>query len=175
MWDLVIKGDDKMTLKSLRTNDCIDEIINKYSSMIYRIALTHTRSSCDADDIFQEVFFRYFKSNATFNSEEHRKAWLINVTLKCCKKLWSCSWNKKTMPLDNELSVEMSFEESNVYNALLELPTKYRTVIFLFYFEEMSIEEIHQTLGIKHSTIRTQLTRGRTMLREKLKGEYFYE
>lgn len=164
-----------MTLKSLRTDDCIEEIINKYSSMVYRIALTQVRSNSDADDIFQEVFFRYFKTKTTFNNEEHQKAWLINVTLKCCKKFWSSSWKKKTIPLDNELSVEMSLEESTVYYAILELPIKYRTVIFLFYFEDMSVDEIHQTLGIKHSTIRTQLTRGRTLLKEKLKGEYFYE
>lgn len=164
-----------MEIQSLRTDDCIDTVIGKYSAMVYRIALTHVRSNTDADDVFQEVFLRYFQKNLEFNNEEHRKAWLINVTIKCCKKFWSSSWINKTLPLENEIAVDMPLEESSVYYALLELPIKYRIVLQLFYFEDMSIEEIHQTLGIKHSTIRTQLTRGRTILREKLKGDYFYE
>lgn len=157
------------------TEDERDKVFDRYSAMVYRIALTQTRSASDAEDIFQEVFLRFFQKERTFQGEEHKKAWLINVTLKCCKKLRSSSWFRKTVPLKDTLSAEMPAKESAVYDAVLELPEKYRKVIQLFYFEEMSVDEIHQVLGVKPSTIRTQLTRGRTMLRERLKGEYFYE
>lgn len=79
------------------------------------------------------------------------------------------------MELEDSLFVEMPAEESSVYYALLNLPEKYRRVLYLFYFEDMSIDQIHHATGIKHSTIRTQLTRGRALIKEKLKGEYFYE
>lgn len=164
-----------MKIHSSCTDDYKNEVIDKYSAMIYRIALTQVRSVSDADDIFQEVFLRYLQKERSFQNEEHKKAWLINVTFKCCKKFWSSSWFRRIVPLDDALIIEMPAEESSVYYAILELPEKYRKVIQLFYFEDMSIDEIHQVIGTKHSTIRTQLTRGRAMLKEKLKGEYFYE
>lgn len=163
-----------MKIRTHCTEDERDEVFNRYAAMVYRIALTQTRSASDAEDIFQEVFLRYFQKERTFQNGEHKKAWLINVTLKCCKKFRSSSWFRKTVPLKDTLSIEMPAEESAIYDAILELPEKYRRVIQLFYFEEMSVDEIHQALGAKPSTIRTQLTRGRAMLREKLRGEYFY-
>lgn len=164
-----------MQIKTSYTDDGENEVIDKYSAMVYRIALTQVRSVSDAEDVFQEVFLRYFQKERVFQNEEHKKAWLINVTLKCCKKLWSSSWFRRTVSLKDTLSIEMPTEESEVYNAIVELPQKYRKVIHLFYFEDMSIDEIHQLIGMKHSTIRTQLTRGRAMLRERLKGEYCHE
>ena len=156
-----------MSIQPLRA----EEVIDKYSAMVYRIALTQVRSVPDAEDVFQEVFLRYVQKNPVFQSEEHRKAWLINVTLKCCKKFWSGNWFRKTAELSESIPAEMPAEEGNVYAALLDLPEKYRQVLHLFYFEDMSIDQIHLATRLKHSTIRTQLTRGRALLRKKLKGD----
>ncbi|MDF2675670.1 MAG: polymerase sigma factor, sigma-70 family [Clostridiales bacterium] len=163
-----------MDKQSLRTDDCVDAVIEKYSTMIYRIALSNLKSRHDADDIFQEVFLRYFKNNMKFNNEDHIKAWFIRVTINCCKKYWSSSWVRKTEPLDDTLVFEMP-EENLIHATLLELPAKYRSVLQLFYFEEMSVDEISKILKIKPATIRMQLTRGRLMIRDKLKGDYFDE
>lgn len=163
-----------MKIQSLRTDDCIDEVIEKYSTMVYRLAFNLMKSKHDADDIFQEVFLRYIRKKIEFENEEHRKAWLIRVTVNCSKKFWSSSWFKKTVPLEDTITFEMP-EENNLHYALLKLPSKYRTVIHLFYYEALSVEEISKILNRKPSTVRMQLTRGRAMLKENLKGEYFYE
>ena len=68
-----------MNRKSLRTDDDIDNVLSKYADMVYKIALSQTRSSANAEDIFQEVFLRYVQADTKFESEEHRKAWLIRV------------------------------------------------------------------------------------------------
>lgn len=160
-------------------NNSIDEIITRYTKMVYGIAMTHVNNPADADDIYQEVFLAYFRKERSFNDEEHQKAWLIKTTLNWCKKMTGSSWRKKTRPLEEELldqTFQFASEEENlVYQALCELPEKYRMVLYLFYFEEFTIDEMSKVLKIRAGTIRMQLTRGRDMMRSKLKGEYFYE
>lgn len=169
-----------MNTQSLHVDGSIEEIIDMYTKMVYGIALSHTNIKADADDIFQDVFLTYFQKKPLFNDEEHRKAWLIRTTLNFCKKTTLSSWRKKTIYIDETQSENQTFEftskeENLVYTTLRELPQKYRIVLYLFYFEELSIKEISVSLGIKEGTIRMQLTRGREIMREKLKGDYFYE
>lgn len=163
-----------MKIQSLRTNDCIDEVIEKYSKTVYRLAFAQVKSKHDADDVFQEVFLRYIRKNIEFDSEEHRKAWLIRVTINCSKKFWSSAWFKKTVILEDTIAFTMP-QENDLHYALVELPSKYRMVLHLFYYESLRTDEISKILKVKPSTVRMQLTRGRTMLKEKLKGDYFYE
>ena len=159
-----------MAIQSLRTDDCIGEVIEKYSNMVYRLALAQMKTKHDAEDVYQEVFIRYISKPRTFESEEHRKAWLIRVTINLCKSLCS-AWFRKSEPLD-ETMVFNTKEESDLYEYLILLPKKYRSVIHLFYNEELSINEISGILNAKESTVRTWLTRARSILREKLGGGF---
>lgn len=154
------------------TNDSVDEILKKYSNMVYRIAFSRTKSKYDADDILQEVFMKYIKYNIDYTNEEHRKAWLIRVTINTSKTLLTSSWFKKTVSMPDNLTTQMG-EKSEVYYAVLTLPKKYRTVIHLFYYEGLSINEISSLLDTKESTIKSQLHRGRNLLKDILKGEDF--
>ena len=86
------------------------EIVEKYSNMVYRLAYFYTNSKYDADDIYQDVFLKYLQNKKQFENEEHKKAWLIRVTINCCKKLWLSSWKRKIIPLDDEIKF---FEERN--------------------------------------------------------------
>ena len=159
-----------MAFQSLRSDDCIDEVIDKYANMVYRLALAQMKTKHDAEDVFQEVFLRYISKTRTFESEEHRKAWLIRVTINQSKSLWS-AWFRKTGPLDDAMVFETK-EENDLYEYLTLLPQKYRSVIHFFYYEELSVKEISETLNAKESTIRTWLTRARSILKEKLKGGF---
>lgn len=147
------------------------DYIEKYFNMVYKLALSQTKSKADADDVCQEVFLRYIRAERPFEGDEHVKAWLIRVTLNCSKSLFASSWFKKTVPIDEEIPFEMK-EHGEVYYKVLELPPKYRAVIHLFYYEELSVAEISKYLNIKEATIKSQLHRGREMLKETLKGGY---
>lgn len=160
-----------MVEQSFRMDDCFENVVKKYSDMVYRLAFSRIRNKSDADDIYQEVFLRYLKNKKQFKSEEHRKAWLIRVTINCSKNQWAFSWMKKTMPLDENIVFETE-EENNLQDELNKLPMKYRAVIHLFYYEDLSIEEISVVLNRKSSTIRTQLTRARYKLKDILKEDY---
>ena len=150
------------------------QIVEKYFDMIYKLALSQTKNREYADDVVQEVFLRYIKNDTDFQSEEHIKAWLIRVTLNCSKSVFTTSWHKKTVPLSEreDMPVFDTTEKSDVYYAVAELPQKYRAVIHLFYYEDMSVEQVSKYLGANPSTVKSQLSRGRKMLGEKLKGGY---
>ena len=146
------------------------EIIEKYFNMIYHLAASQVKNRTHADDIVQDVFLKYIQNQKSFESEEHIKAWLIRVTINCSKSLFTSSWFKKTTPLEDEEFVFDMEEKSDVFYAVSELPLKYKSVIHLFYYEDMSIAEISAALKIKEATIKSQLSRGRELLRNKLKG-----
>lgn len=157
-------------------NESIETIIQRYKGTIYSVALSYTKNRDDADDIFQEVFLIYFRTKPEFNDEEHRKAWLIRTTINCAKRVVDSTYRKRTVPLDEMEEGSFQFEtkeENAVYVALQALPEKYRIVLHLFYFEDLSIDQISRTLNLKVSTVKVQLMRGREMMKEKLKEEAY--
>ncbi|MBQ2957026.1 MAG: sigma-70 family RNA polymerase sigma factor [Clostridia bacterium] len=165
-----------MQNRSLRADDWAAEALRKYSDMVYRLAYAQVRNRTDADDIFQEVFIRLVKSSPEFESDEHMKAWLIRVTVNCSKTMWLSSWKKRMVFWEDKDLNRIPAEEAPAGNEALEealdsLPVKMRRVIHLFYYEEMSVDEIAEALSEKPSTIRSQLTRARKLLRKKLIGE----
>ena len=85
---------------SLRIDESIDEVVERYADMVYRLACAQTGRRDSADDVFQEVFLRLVRRNPTFASEEHRKAWLLRVTLNCCKKLGASAWRRHVVPVE---------------------------------------------------------------------------
>ena len=157
-----------MAIQSLRTNDCVDEVIDKYANMVYRLALAHMKNKHDAEDVFKEVFLRYISKPRTFESEEHRKAWLIRVTINRSRSIWA-AWFRKTEPLGDSLVTETK-AENDLSEYLALLPQKYRSVIHLFYYEELNVKQISEILNAKESTVRTWLTRARSILGDKLRG-----
>lgn len=154
-----------------------EEALYQYSDMVYRLALLQMKNKSDAEDIFQEVFLRLVQHQDKISDEEHLKAWLIRVTLNCCKKQFDSAWRRKMVSMEEqkETGYEAEYEENVVYKEVQNLPEKYRTVIHLFYFEEYSVKEIGKITGQKESAVKTQLSRARGILKEKLKGEFGYE
>ena len=73
-----------MVIHSLCTDECVDEVISEYLNMVFRLALAHMKNKHDAEDVTQEVFLRYISKSRVFESEGHRRNWLIRVTLNRC-------------------------------------------------------------------------------------------
>ncbi len=83
-----------------RHNELPDEIVQTYADMVYKLALSQTRNPDKAQDVFQEVFLRYIRNQKPFEGEEHRKAWLIRVTVNCCRNAFGF-WETHTVALDD--------------------------------------------------------------------------
>ena len=112
----------------------IENVIEKYSDMVYRIALTRCGTIENAEDIYQDVFIKFSEKMPIFESEEHEKAWFIRITLNLSKNLKLSAWNKKVINLDESIEFETK-EESDVFSIVCELPTNYKTVIYLIHKE----------------------------------------
>ena len=145
-----------------------ESAVEQYGTMVYRLAYAQLRSRHDADDVFQEVFLRYHRAAPPFESEEYRKAWLLRVTANCANSLAASPWRKGSVPLEDVYAYSDQ-EESGLDAALAQLPSKYRSVIHLYYYEGYSTEEIARILGRRASTVRAQLTRARQTLARLLK------
>lgn len=145
--------------------------VERWGDLVWRLALARTANVSDAEDVFQEVFLRYFRHEDRFGTDEHRKAWLIRCTVNRAKSLLASPWRRRTVPLETAAQVGVEDEYREVYSAVLSLPAKYRTVIHLFYFEGLSVAEIAAALGCAEGTVKSQLSRGRALLREALKEE----
>ena len=146
-----------------------------YSDSLYHLAMAKTKTKEIAEDIVQDTFIKLFQSEKEFESKEHIKAWLIRVTINACNKYYKSSWYTKTVAYEEQAGeVSMMEEKSEVYYAILELPDKYREVLHLYYYEELSVKEIASIMNMKAVSIETRIHRARALLKKKLKGEYEY-
>lgn len=183
----MFKGNKGITDMEQLTKDkaVLQQKIELYADMLYKLAFSQMKNQQDAEDVVQEVLYQYIKSHKTFESEEHEKAWLIRVALNACRKIWRSAWYKHTVPFSlpqeaagkEAMDEELIFKEDEaaLLKAVMDLPRKYREVIHLFYFENMSIKAICEVTGRKTNTITSQLTRGRELLQKTLKESYQYE
>lgn len=146
-----------------------EEIVRQYADMVYKIAFNYARNKTDADDIFSETFLKFFKKSRNFENEEHRKAYLIRMTINCAKTFFSK--NRRNVQLEERLaeSYDQTFRANEVLEKVMELPEKYRVVIHLFYYEDYSISQISKVLDLNENTVKTHLMRGKQKLKPMLK------
>ena len=150
--------------------DSPEAVIRRYSDMVYRLAFARTGNRSDAEDLYQEVFLRYLTKAPAFTSEGHRKAWLLRVAVNCANRFHTAPWRKRTEPLSEALSVPAP-EGDDLWEELRRLPEKDRTVLHLYYYEDMTTEEIAQMLDRNPATVRSQLLRARAKLKKLLVEE----
>ena len=149
-----------------------EQIVRTYADMVYRIACRYVKNSIDADDVFSEVFLAYFKKERTFDSEEHRKAWLIRVTINCAKDLLGQS--AQTQQINEEILADQTTRDTDTYmdlhEAIERLRPEYREVIKLYYLDDLPVKQIAQILSVNENTIKTRLSRAREALKSMLEA-----
>ena len=154
-----------------KLNASAEELIEKYADTVYRVAYARLQNRADAQDAMQEVFLRYIRSNKKFESGEHVKAWLLKTAVNYVKTTAGSAY-RKDLPLDDNNAVFIG-EKSEVYYAVRQLSDVKRTVVHLFYYEDLPIKEISELLKMNESTVKSHLQRAREQLKELLlKGEY---
>lgn len=163
------------TDETMRSEQEVNDAIDRYADTVRRICLLHLKNYDDTEDIFQTVFLKYMLYNGTFCDDKHEKAWFIRVTINACKDLLKSFYRKHAVALDETYYIEnISYSgKSEVLDAVLSLPEKYRNAVYLHYYEGYTAAEISKMTGKKENTVYTLLSRARSLLKDKLGGEDF--
>ena len=160
-----MKGKLEFASVSLRT------LYRDYMPSVYRMAYSYLQNHPDSEDVVQECFLRLAQSGKHFEDTRQVQAWLIITAANLSKDLLRRA-HRKDLPLDAAEDRPAPREEhKELRRAVLELPDKYRTVIYLYYFEGYSVQELAKLLHRPESTVKTWLRRARELLREKIERE----
>ncbi len=144
--------------------------VRHYQNTVYRAALHALGNTQEADDAVQEVFLRLFRCEKAFDGEEHLRRWLLRVTVNYCRDVLKSPWRRRRVSMAElpETPVFDRPEQQTLYREVMALPERDRTVLNLFYYEEFSVREIGELLGLETSTVTTRLARARRRLKERL-------
>lgn len=143
-----------------------DICYTRYADMVYRIAYLITRNTADAEDVVQDTFFRCLQTEKPFVSEEHRKAWLIRTAQNAAKDRLRLAFRRFSTALTEDAAVpEEDTQQTELRDAILKLPAKYKLPLYLHYYEGYNTAEIAGILHIKESTVRSQMKRARDKLK----------
>lgn len=148
-----------------------EKLYRRHVDTVYRLCYMYLRNAADAEDAVQSVFLKLLGRGISFSDREHAKAWLIVATRNHCKDILKSWWRTRRVRLDALPDpIERANRETatDVLDKLLALPEKYKTVLYLYYYEDYAVKEIAAMLERKESTVQTQLATGRKRLKYDL-------
>lgn len=150
----------------------LEQAIRQFHTTIYRIAYSYVGNAADAEDICQDAFLRLYRTDEVFADDENCKAWLIRVTINLSKNLLRAPWRTRSTSLEEQLTVAAPASLTDSLLIMLSsLPSKYRLVLYLYYYEGYAAKEIGQMMHKPTSTVTTWLARGRAKLKAILEQE----
>lgn len=178
-------GVDELTVEAFEIEDkelLIDEIMNKYGQEVLQLVYSYVNNKEVAEDLTQDIFVKCYKSLHTYKGNSNLKTWLWRIAINHCKDYLKSWYNKKIIVTEDDFtymesqkeSVEQTViqnaEDRELASAVMNLPIKYREVIYLFYYEELSIKEIAIVIDVKENTIKTRLKKAKELLKKGLEG-----
>lgn len=152
-----------------------EDILKNYGGSILRLAYTYLHNMSDAEEILQETLIRFLKTAPVLENGEHEKAWMLRVAANLSKNRIEYNRLRSTDELEESLIAEDREDLSFVWEAVRDLPDKFREVIHLYYYEGYKTAQIARILRRKEATVRSDLRRGREKLREILREVYDFE
>ena len=159
----------------MRSETEINRAVDEYADMVRRLCMLHLKNYADTEDIFQTVFLKYALSSIEFENKEHEKAWLIRVTINACKDLLKSFFRRNTVSIHQliEQPAPQDQDYTDVLEAVLSLPKKYKDAVYLYYYEGYTAPQISKILGKNVNTIYTLLNRSKKILKAQLGGSEY--
>ena len=149
-------------------------LFERYRQNVYAAAFSVCRNAADAEDVLQDTFLQYHKTNKDYKDEQHIRAWLLRVAMNRATDVYRKRKRRQEAPLDDyaETLAFPSPAASTLFDTVMALPETYRSVIHLFYYEDYTVAEIAKLLHLSQSNVKTRLSRGRNLLKETLKEDW---
>jgi len=156
-----------------RRDQTIERLITQDQTSLLRLCYVQLQDQALAEDAVQETFLKAYKGFDSFRGDSSEKTWLTRIAVNTCRDFQRGGWFKHTdrrvtpdmLPVG---TVQPDTEDLDLSLAVMKLPRKMREAILLYYYQDMSTEEIAKTLGIAQSSVSNRLRRGREKLRKML-------
>ena len=158
-------------------NQFFVDLVNEYQGMLLHMCYVYLRDQDMAKDAVQETFLKAYRGLNTFRGESNVKTWLIQIAINTCKSMQRSAWlrhhDRRITPEDIPQTVLITQEEDmDVMCDIMQLPSKLKEVIMLYYWQDMNVSEIAQSLGIAQSTVSRRLKHARDKLHDVLDRRY---
>lgn len=162
--------------------ELLDYLMRRFAGKVVKLAYYHVRDRHQAEDICQEVFYRVYKSLHRFRRDSSYFTWIYRITVNLCRDYIASAYFRRMLPWgsrDAEIFAKRderlfeAVEGGEIFQKVMDLPVKYRTVMAMYYFEDMTTPQIADVLKIREETVRARLSRGRKLLKEVLAKEEF--
>ncbi len=155
-----------MALSAVRpTDDEITDVVNTYSSMLFKLCFSMLGSYADAEDAVSDTIIRYINKCPSFKDDNHQKAWLLKTASNVCKDKLRFRIRHNHVNIDDICEMCNDKQSTDIIECLLKIPEKYRCVIYLFYIEGYKTDEIAKILDVSPSAVRKRLQYGRKLLK----------
>ena len=152
--------------------------INKYEASMYSLAFSIMRNQDDASEVLSEAVCRAYSGYGLLKNEAAFKEWILqivhNTAVEMIRKNSRLTYTDEPELPEEKTSVDAETKMA-LRDAVFSLDEPYRTVLTLFYYENLSVRVISRITGDSESAVRQQLSRGRKMLRAVLREDFLYE
>ncbi len=166
-----VQGPDRLP----EENEAFERLAERYQTMLLRYCYLYLRDQEMARDAVQDTFFKAYRGWRSFRGESDEKTWLMKIALRACHDIRKSAWfrhvDRRVTPEDlPPASAPFTAEEESLIVQVMQLPPKLREAVLLYYYQNMNVNEIAETLGISHSSVSERLGRARKRLRAVLEG-----
>lgn len=156
-------------------NQTFERLVNQYQTSLLRTCYLYLRDQAQAEDAAQETFFKAYRNLSAFRGESSEKTWLMKIAINTCHDMRKSSWfrhvdRRVTPEMLPEANVPFEEYEEDLMVDVMNLPSKLREVVLLYYYQNMDTNEIAETIGITRSSVSGRLQRARKKLRDILEG-----
>lgn len=157
----------------------LEFVVDQYGEEIKRLIYSYVKDYSIIDDITQDTFLNFYNQFHTFQYKSEIKTWLFRIAINKCKDYLRSTKYKSHLILDyfnnnknepEQHAIQKQRSDALIYE-VMRLPIKYREIIILFYYKDLSISEISSLIDLNENTIKTRLTRARQKLKKKLNEE----
>lgn len=180
-----VEMEEVISISGLSRNQLIEELMTDYGQEVLQLVYTYVHDVALAEDITQEIFIKCYKALSTYQGNASLRTWLWRIAINHSKDYLK-SWYKKNVDVTetNVLAqtletgdlleqVVKKSEDEALFDLVMALPIKYRELIYFYYFEEYSVQEIACLLSLNKNTVKTRLRKARSLLQKTLGGNPF--
>ena len=156
----------------------LEQLINAYGDSILRMCFLYLKDYQLAEDATQETFIKALKNYGNFRYESSEKTWIVRIAINCCKNIMRTHWFQVQKNTVGEILEERSenptenwVEKRTISDAIMKLSISDRTVIILYYYQELSLKEIAKIIKGNENMVNQRLYRARGRLKKILMEE----